>query len=520
MEKLVIDLSKANLNFSKLVKKRVMVRGKNGKTFYRMQWVSPEQASTGNGVRQINSVKGLNQAIKDGIHKHPQFSEAMKEQGVDIANHMQNHPPFYLPETEESAKNYYNHVNNLLRTDSSKYEEEMEHHQHWGHGMHPPGHEVFGEHDLVGEDEADAIQGKYSVHPEIKNLIDECVKSVSRDSGKSDRYGSSYKPEQNQLYAISYNLRKKFPVLRDHIANKIRETTDNKFVRAVQLNALKEGNMKHNFLAGAHPDIARETVNHILGEEVANRLRKSMDNATLTINYPEEHKDSIKKNGYKALDMFSYAKKLESTHPGITEELEKIVDNEEGLDIEDQLSAIGELDSNLWERAEAEYRSIGLHPEDRKPTYIAFNPDNESDILDFYGEGMLSMKDPEKILKYCTATMDDSFNTDESFAKIWSMDHLKDIFILKAIDKTSAYGHDLYGSKEFNYSGWNEKAKVDIPIELQYHFPELKPDDFTMQDGDSEREDLTGDNSLFSDKELDNFDDLDLDKDVLKFVKG
>ena len=39
---LYVDLEKAVLNTGKLVKKRVMVRGKNGKVYYRMQWVDPK----------------------------------------------------------------------------------------------------------------------------------------------------------------------------------------------------------------------------------------------------------------------------------------------------------------------------------------------------------------------------------------------------------------------------------------------------------------------------------------------
>jgi hypothetical protein len=38
---LVLDIQKAILNKGKLVKRRVMVRGKAGKTYYRMQWVDP-----------------------------------------------------------------------------------------------------------------------------------------------------------------------------------------------------------------------------------------------------------------------------------------------------------------------------------------------------------------------------------------------------------------------------------------------------------------------------------------------
>lgn len=44
-ESLVIDLSKSVLGKGKLIKRRVMVRGKGGKTFFRMQWVRPDEAS-------------------------------------------------------------------------------------------------------------------------------------------------------------------------------------------------------------------------------------------------------------------------------------------------------------------------------------------------------------------------------------------------------------------------------------------------------------------------------------------
>lgn len=42
---LYLDILKGQLNFSKLVKKRVTVRGKNGKVHSRMQWVNPNQAT-------------------------------------------------------------------------------------------------------------------------------------------------------------------------------------------------------------------------------------------------------------------------------------------------------------------------------------------------------------------------------------------------------------------------------------------------------------------------------------------
>jgi hypothetical protein len=111
---LYIDLEKAfqgggsmhRLNTAKLVRRMVMVRGKNGKVFRRMQWVKPWEASTGHGVRAIHNDKDLNDAREDGLHKHPDFHNALKHQGVFNAEHMANsyshEHPLFIPETEQS----------------------------------------------------------------------------------------------------------------------------------------------------------------------------------------------------------------------------------------------------------------------------------------------------------------------------------------------------------------------------------------------------------------------------------
>jgi len=110
-EGLYVDLGKSmgHLDFSKLVKKAVQVRGKDGKIFTRMQWVAPNEISTGHGVRKIASLNDMQDAIKHGIKDHPQFWDALHEQGLNpntMAQHdPKHHPHFYLPETEESADN-------------------------------------------------------------------------------------------------------------------------------------------------------------------------------------------------------------------------------------------------------------------------------------------------------------------------------------------------------------------------------------------------------------------------------
>ena len=73
-----VEKSMRELDFSKLVKKPVQVKGKDGKIFTRMQWTAPNEASTGHGVRKISSMSDMHSAKKDGILKHPQALEALK----------------------------------------------------------------------------------------------------------------------------------------------------------------------------------------------------------------------------------------------------------------------------------------------------------------------------------------------------------------------------------------------------------------------------------------------------------
>lgn len=117
MDEFYIDISKGVLNTSRLTKKAVQVKGKDGKTFTRMQWVDPNQGSTGHGIRTIRNKEDFDNAIKDGIDRHPEYENALKHQGVDLANHdFDAHPPFHLPETlktgleAEVFKNRDNHV--------------------------------------------------------------------------------------------------------------------------------------------------------------------------------------------------------------------------------------------------------------------------------------------------------------------------------------------------------------------------------------------------------------------------
>ncbi|MMZ43540.1 hypothetical protein D1872_50960 [compost metagenome] len=154
-----------DLDFSKLVRKPVQVRGKDGKVFTRMQWVDPHDASTGHGVRKIESMQDMKEAKYHGLLDHPQVMEALKQQGLDehgMRNHdFKNHPPFYLPETKESA-------------DNGKYNS-----NHYKHGHRIRGHKVHGEHDLLAKQD------------ELSKLTENKLK----DAHSSKEVWSNYKPE-------------------------------------------------------------------------------------------------------------------------------------------------------------------------------------------------------------------------------------------------------------------------------------------------------------------------------------
>src|SRR5690606_34909674 len=109
------------------------------------------------------------------------------------------------------------------------------------------------------------------------------------------------------------------------------------------------------------------------------KFREDMKDANLTINFPHGALNGISKDGYVASTAETYIKQ------NIGEEAWKDFDSkiiggsfeseEErinaiasyGLDDPDSSGAWGEV----YERANAEYSSLGLHVEDQKPTYIA-----------------------------------------------------------------------------------------------------------------------------------------------------
>jgi len=123
---LYINLNKGmhTLNTGKLTRKRVMVKGKDGKTFFRMQWVNPWDASTGHGMRAIHNEDHLKEAMRHGINEHPQYKQALAAQGIHseraLKNKLHTKSPVYLPETKESAMGGQ-FIDNHIRQGANKY---------------------------------------------------------------------------------------------------------------------------------------------------------------------------------------------------------------------------------------------------------------------------------------------------------------------------------------------------------------------------------------------------------------
>lgn len=502
---LIIDLSKA-FNFAKLVKKPVQVRGKNGKVFTRMQWVSPADVSTGMGMRRISSKQAWENAKKDGIHKHPDYEKALKDQGVHEDTYEDHHPHFFLPETEDS----YNNRNERLDAfdDFSEYMKHAEHDVQYNHGQDPPGHmnKIYKEDHFVPKEEehveldTNAFQQKHGIHPEIHGII----RSVLEEG--SDYYKEGNYPHLGmQLNEISIKLHKHWSTISAHVRDHIKSTTKEKFIQNVQLACLKEGNVKHDLAAAIHPAIAKSVVDHILGQQLADKFRKDIDNHSLCINFPGSRIERYQNGPYKASTMVSTIER--NYGKAGLEKWEDII-NDPDMSEEEKIKATGDISGDIQARADAEYSAFALTLEDRKPVYIAYNPLNaETGSATYYGNRW--MKVNEDVLGDCTVSFDDTFADTRTIPKAHSMEHLKDMFIMKCINRHHEMKYIKQNGEE-NYSHWWQ-FMGELPLELQYHKPTVEPDQFEIMPDPADKpiDKYKGTHYDFTDD-----DDLDVDEDI------
>lgn len=475
---LYIDLKKGTLNTSKLVRKPVQVRGKNGKIFTRMQWVDPHDASVGHGVRKITSKEGYHHALQQGIHKHPHFKQAMKDQNVHIQHHdSEHHPPFYLPETHES---------------SDRFSVDSHHHaEHAPHGMKHSSHKVL-------ESKEDIQPNYHTAVKDTKTLIDSIA---THDSSHHSLQG---------IEEVFENHLESAHKLFEGIEDGIRSHEDDLRMKNTKLACLATVEANYNrykrqdhinrrkpIMTALHPDVAEHTCKKVLGDKYDYYMKK-MENANITINYDRHWKDDIFREGYKAATLLSHVEK----HMGqdAVEHVEELLEHYD--DTEEIAEKLWDYDEYEWdgieERMLAEYHSIGLEAVDQKPTYIAFNPTgHKAGGAPTFGDGVIEVD--ESILSKCTSTMDDSFFDQRAVPSIRDMDHLKHIYMLRMI----------HGDSEDTLD--SEPSLGTIPIELQYHESVIEP--HLLRDPNHEYEDnyvpLTEDErEVLQD---DDMEDIDLD---------
>lgn len=438
---LFIDFNKS-LDMGKLVKRQVQVKGKNGKIFSRMQWVNPHDASTGHGVRHITSEKGLHEAMKDGVDKHPSFHHALKDQAVDMDNHdFDKHVGFHVPETKESAESFHSREGNEGR--------------HIGHGgvdTHEQKRINFALHE-------------HDAHPELNTLKQTVSKVAELGHGGGHSKGAILRKMTSEVLKHEDTIRK-------HVSEFIdgdKDVPDH--IKTIQNRTLKNGDVEGNWsVLSMHPHVLSHVIDNLLGDE-AQTYRDALK-GDLTINFGDQALEGVGTDGYRASTPTSYL----STHIGpeaavkYNEIMSSTANDRERINAIEQhmehLDNSGNEDESMYwgdilARVEAEHDSIGLKLDDPRPVYIAFNAGNDpSGGAVEYGDHHLSVKNPESILKHCTASIDDTFYETGSIPKVWNMDHLTDMMICKGLlsNSTAKSPQELIRT-----------TKGMIPIEVQYH---------------------------------------------------
>ena len=251
---LYIDLQKAKtLDTTKLVKKPVLVRGKDGKVHTRMQWVKPGEIPTAD---------------------KPKGAEKKEEKPIKTG------PLGGVPAPKKQDKEYKN-ISHIIESSKETAEKEAK-----------------MEAQLVID--VDPISSGSSV--------------TTGTFKEKNKESYTFKGLRNMFYgtvgegSIRSNLRKvselvtgpKWEDVKDELKSQIESSTPDLEVRRLKLQALIHGNMKHDLSVACHPLLAREAVNDILGDELAERFRKDIANASLSINFAERALDKIKENGYVA----------------------------------------------------------------------------------------------------------------------------------------------------------------------------------------------------------------------------
>jgi hypothetical protein len=192
---LEIDLSKAMLNKGKLIKRRVMVRGKNGKTFYRMQWIDPNDKKA---MEATSSVQNNPTTFK---HHEEGLKEREKRQSNKFP--VRHHP------TEGVVNDRHNY-----KQDKEAYREAEEKY-HKGEGLPPivindSGVVLEGEHllDLAKKHKLSHVPVIIAGNPRLKKELEDKLKDEVEVEDEKGNKEVVNKPKQDSGNAeITENLK-------------------------------------------------------------------------------------------------------------------------------------------------------------------------------------------------------------------------------------------------------------------------------------------------------------------------
>lgn len=445
-----LDIEKA-INRGKLIPKKVPIKQANGKVSYGIRWVNPNDESVNNKVPRTpkqNIDKPKSSVPHNGTHV---LQDPKEDTGLE--------------EVQET-------------TPKEKTDREL------------------SRAEILSQLDEDTLfdEPKREIKPTTENVAKD-ISNIHNVPGLSN-YVSTFKKDVVDALGedadIDYKLSKLHEHIQDHwgaVSNQVISDIENTedgdaFVQGVQKAILKDKGMRDRSIfdtLGVHPGVLKHSLIYMLGEKEYSDLRSEMSGANLTINTYSSHLDEITKEGYVASTIESYIVKnaKPSEHEKWLGKMEEIYSSDgstnEKIDMVDALGMTRNFFDAIVERASAEYESMRLDLEDRKPCYIAFNPSGSVEGgAPEYGDGAVVEVNPD-LLKHCTVTDTDSFESPYTVPKVYSEDHLKDLYLLKAIN-------DMGGNPKESDEDWvsNYRDNGDIPLEVQYHFPKINADDLSV----------------------------------------
>ena len=344
-----VDLVKGGkLDKSKLVAKKVPVKGKNGKTYMATRWVRAGEDPSNNTGSSPSSMQG------DGI----------LQQGEQYANVSRNKSTDTITQRAKES--------NKKPTPKAKK-------------------------DPMEETRNNSLA--YTGLMDNPTLYE--ATTAFNEVVKGDKFKKA--DASDRMDMLGDTIRKHARNIRKAVGLDI-ETTDDLFVRNVQKGTLDKEGIRLDLSPkdiqfediGTHPDVLKYCVMNVLGEDLYNTMKQGMEKANLTINTYNDHLLSITEKGYEAMTIERYIEQEFRDNPKKAQrkigDFHDIMDNEE-LDEEDKKGEIttvigGEVGYNIVERADAEYNAMTLELYDRKPCYIAFNPDGgDEGGAPEYGDG-------------------------------------------------------------------------------------------------------------------------------------